>query len=90
MSTLWGERRPGSDFSVGEDEMGGGFVAMGEPDRVRTPPELGSQEYRVDSISVGKCPCGQDHEVKTYALVGTNLRVSDCSLRGYLWWKPRA
>lgn len=86
--TLWGHRRPGQ-AAVGSDELGG-YVLYGEPDRIRLPVDLGGAECRVTHIALGKCPCKAGHEVKTYSLEGTDLRVSECDVHGFLWWKPRA
>lgn len=86
-TTIWSERVPGSDVSIAEQE-GGAIMVIGEPDRVRTPPELGSQELMVASIYHRKCPCG-GHRAKTYTFQGSDLQVSDCPARGFLWWKPR-
>ena len=88
-STLWSERYAGQDFSVGlDEETDGAFLVFGEPDHIRTPPELGSIAYRVVSIETHRCPC-MAHDAKAYTLEGTDLRVSHCPTKGYLWWKPR-
>jgi hypothetical protein len=89
MTTLWGDRKPGDDYAVGADEQGG-YVMVGEPDRIRTPPDLGSQEFRVATMYRASCPCKAGHEVKTYTLVGTDLQVSECGGERFLWWRPRA
>jgi len=86
--TLWTERQAGSGVSVGEDETGA-FVVVGDPDWVRTPPELGNEALRVERIYARACPCGGAHEARTFDLQGSDLHVSDCSARGYLWWRAR-
>lgn len=88
MSTIWGDKHPGQNFAAGQDELGA-YTISGEPDRIRTPPELGSVEYKVSSIYQHACACGKEHDSKTYALEGTDLQVSECIERGFLWWKPR-
>lgn len=67
MTTLWGDRQAGQDFAVGTDELGV-HVIYGEPDRIRTPAEIGGQEYRVSSAYSRECPCAGSHEAKTYTL----------------------
>lgn len=86
MTTLWGDRKPGDIGTPIDDNT----IVIGEPDRVRTPPELGSQELLVAEIYYRKCPCGGEHSAKTFVLEGSDLRVSECLERGFMWWRPRA
>lgn len=86
--TLWGEREAGSNVSVGSDAAGS-YAVVGDPDWVRTPPELGSEKLRVERVYARACPCGGAHEARTYDLQASDLHVSDCSERGFLWWRAR-
>lgn len=85
MSILWGNRIAGQDVAVGE----GHLIIGGVPDVVRVPPELGGQEFRVQEAYQRECPCGGAHESRTLALTGTDMQVSECPDRGFLWWRPR-
>lgn len=86
---LWGDRLPGDETAVGADELGA-YTIVGEPQWIRTPADLGSERFRVASVYRRDCPCGADHQVKTYTLSETDLQVSECLRRGFLWWRPSA
>jgi len=89
MTTLWGQRRPGDEGIVADDELGGAMFVIGDPDRVRTPAELGGVELRVASQYWRDCPCGAGHSAKTFTFEASELQVTECLVRGFLWWKPR-
>ena len=86
---LWGNRFPGDETAVGTSALGAHTV-VGAPQWVRTPAELGSQQFRVGSVYWRDCPCGEHHMVKTFTLRATDLQVSECVRRGFLWWRPSA
>lgn len=85
--SLWGHRSPGEFATVVRDEDVVG-ITIGEPDRVRTPPEMGRVELKVAGVHMQRCPCGGGHGAKTFTFEGSELRVSECLARGFLWWKP--
>lgn len=85
MSILWGTKAAGEDVAVGD----GCLIIGGPPDAIRTPPELGGQEFRVERVYWRVCPCGGPHECESFSLLGTDLQVSECPAKGFLWWRPR-
>lgn len=87
--TLWGTKTPGSSVAVGEDELGGYTVIADVPDHIRLPQELGGTEHSVAKAYRRDCPCQGGHESVTYALSGTDIQVSECVTRGFLWWRPQ-
>jgi len=85
--TLWGTRQAGSPVAIGETEMGSHVIFTDVPDRVRTPPELGGVEFLVERAYRRACPCQGSHEAVTFDLTGSDLHVSECPVRGFLWWR---
>lgn len=86
MSILWGTRVAGQAVAVGDKHM----IIGGVPDVIRTPPELGGQEFSVQRAYWRACPCGAAHESQTLELASTDMEVSECPARGFLWWRRRA
>jgi len=84
---IWGERSVGSPVAVGENEHGGHVIISDTPDWIRLPPTLGGTDHRVANTYSRPCPCGEAHEAKTFDLTGTDVHVSECIDRGFLWWR---
>ena len=82
--TLWGTKSAGSSVAEGED--GVAFVAE-VPDYVQLPASLGGTRHPVAKAYVRDCPCRAGHQSKTFALEGTTIQVSECPLKGFLWWR---
>lgn len=87
MSTVWGKRKAGSLVIEGDEE--GVLILADVPDHVRLPPELGGTQHKVKQASLRECPCRAGHQAKTFELEGTGIHVSECTFKGFLWWKPR-
>lgn len=84
--TLWGTRVAGSHGAIAEDGTGH-LVILGTPDWIRTPPELGGQEFRVSRTYMRECPCRRPHQSQTFELAGCDFQVSECAEAGFLWWR---
>ena len=85
--TWWGNRKPGSNVSVGEEDPTTLIIAN-KPDWVRLPKELGGGKVKVLRLIEGGCP-GPDcknHTVRHYVL-DSKYGVAECSRAGFIWYE---
>jgi hypothetical protein len=87
MSTAWFTKTPGSDVAVGSEDPSMLLIGSGHPDWVRLPAELGGHRVRVESVGVGPCACGDDHDARHYRLEG-GICVAECCGK-FLWYRER-
>ncbi len=85
--TWWGNRKTGSNVSVGEEDPTTLIIAN-KPDWVRLPKELGGDKVKVLRLIKGACPGSNcnNHTVHHYIL-DSKYGVAECGRAGFLWYK---
>ncbi len=91
MSIEWFIKQPGNELLLQkEDELAqdGCLLAIGDPDWVRIPEEMGGGIRRVLDIFFAPCPahCDPHHSIRHYALEG-GINVAECDQ--FYWYERK-
>jgi len=85
----WFNKEAGSDVLVQREERGDMICMLNgaPPDYARIPGNLGGGVAKILSRCVGPCPQCEESGRFHFTLEGTDLRIAECKVCGFVWYR---